>query len=213
MKYEWRKCDKKLYIPKTEPEITNLESYNYIVVDGTGNPNSESFQNAIEALYALSYTIKMSLKKSNSISDFYDYTVFPLEGIWDLTEEGKEMFQEGSLIIDIKDHLKYQLMIRQPEFVTKNVFDSFLEPTFKKKKNDLIMKARFYESPQETVCQCLHIGSYDLEPATFAKMESFCNQNNYKRESKIHTEIYLSDARKTAVEKLKTTLRFKVVEA
>lgn len=207
MKYEWRKHDKSLYLPK-HIEIKTLESMRYIVISGQGNPNSELFKKHIEVLYNLSYGIKMAPKKNIEILDYFDYTVFPLQGKWSLTQEGINQYNSGVSIIDLKDEFSYDLMIRQPKFVSKELFELIQSNVYKKKNNPLLLDARFVITNPVTICQSMHIGSYDNEPITFKLMENYINDHGYLRKSKDHTEIYISDARKTAVEKLKTTLQF-----
>ena len=209
MKYEWRKQDKDIYLPK-KIHITKIDSYKFIVIEGKGNPNSAEFNQCVEALYALSYGIKMAPKKNIQIDGYFEYTVFPLEGLWDLSEKGKELYNAENSIIDIKDELVYQIMIRQPEFVTDELFDSIKESVYLKKKNKKILDSKLINSKETTVCQTIHIGSYDNEPETFHNMEIHCQDHGYERISKVHTEIYISDPRKTSPEKLKTTLRFEV---
>ena len=143
-------------------------------------------------------------KKGITPEGYFEYTVFPLEGIWDLDEEGRKLDYLN------KDHLVYKLMIRQPDFVTEELFQYAVEAV-KKKKPDLQLDKVKFETIEEGLCvQAMHTGSYDTEPETFALMEHYCSQYNLERIEKIHKEIYISDARKTAPEKLKTVLRFKV---
>lgn len=208
MKYEWRKQDKKIYIPKQTPEIITLDEYNYIQIEGEGNPNESLFQECVEALYALSYGIKMAPKKGIIIPGYFEYAVFPLEGLWNLNEKGISLLNEGKNVIELKDFLVFKIMIRQPDFITEELFNEIKDVTFKKKKNNMILKASLTRSDRQTVCQCLHIGSYDSEPETFKKMEIYAKEEGYKRLHKSHTEIYLSDPRKSDPSKLKTTLRF-----
>lgn len=207
MKHEWRKKEKELYTPKTTPTIIDIPSYNYITIEGEGNPNSEDFGLSVGSLYAISYAIKMNLKK-----EFFDYTVYPLEGIWSFNEEGKRLYQEGKSIVDLKDYLTYKVMIRQPEFVTKELFQTYQKLAYSKKKNEKILDVRLEQIEEGLSCQMLHIGSYDGEPASFKHMEEVCEQLGYQRIGKNHKEIYLSDPSKVAPEKLKTTLRFRVVK-
>lgn len=207
MKYEWKKQDKKLYLPKNQPEIVMVPSMKFFMLDGKGNPNSEEFSEAVGVLYSLSYTIKMMPKKGVNPEGYFEYTVFPLEGVWDLAEEAKglEVLDKASLI--------YTIMIRQPDFATDEIVQAALESIAKKTKHPMISNVRF-ESVEDGMCvQMLHVGSYDNEPGSFTKMEEFCTSNNLRRISKIHREIYISDARKTPTEKLQTVLRFKVKEA
>jgi len=212
MKYEWRKKDKAIYIPKTKPEIIELQPYTYISISGKGNPGSDNFSKDIEALYGLSYTIKMSPRKGFVIDGYYDYVVFPLEGVWNLNDKGKDLYKQGTPVIELKDFFVYDLMMRQPDFVTKEWFEEFRVLASKAKKNPNILDIKYVVSKKKLVCQCLHLGSYDNEPGTFMMMEDYCIENRYNRKSKVHTEIYLSDARKTEVVKLKTTLRFDIIK-
>ncbi|MDY7395335.1 GyrI-like domain-containing protein [Aureibaculum sp. 2210JD6-5] len=207
MKHEWRKKEKEIYLPKNKPEIINVPEFKFLTIEGEGNPNDEFFSEYITVLYSLSYPIKMTLKKRQTKPRGYrDYTVYPLEGIWDINEEAKKKF-DGKLN---KNDLVFKLMIRQPDFIDYNFYNEILELTKKKKQKKLLDKVKF-ETIEEGKCvQMLHIGSYDDEPETFEIMESFTKENNLTRLSKVHKEIYLSDFRKVAPEKLKTVLRFKV---
>ncbi len=211
MKYEWRKKEKAHYFPK-QTEIIKIKSYYYISLTGEGNPNSDLFSQCIEALYALSYGIKMAPKKGIEIDGYYDFTVFPLEGIWNLNDEGIKKYKEGLPVKELKDFFKFQIMIRQPDFVNNNLFETIKTQTIKKKKSELIKDAVLIKSEEKLVCQSLHLGRYDNEPKTFKMMEEFCQENNYRRLNKSHIEVYLSDARKVIPEKLKTTLRFEVTK-
>ena len=204
MKFEWRKHDKALYIPKQNPTVIDVGEYPYFTLSGEGNPNSEAFAQAIGVLYSLSYAVKMSPKRGAAPEGYYDYTVFPLEGIWDLADKSK-----ADEPLD-KDNLKYKIMIRQPEFLTEALAADTIEYTAKKKPNELLGNVEFERLSDGLCLQMLHLGSYDSEPGTFAIMQQFCDDNGYRRIRKSHKEIYLTDARKTAPEKLKTTLRFEI---
>lgn len=204
MKYEWRKNDKGLYLPKNKPVIVEVPPIQFLTLEGKGNPNSEKFAEEIGVLYSLSYAIKMLPKKGTTPEGYYEYTVFPLEGIWDLAEEAR-----GLEILD-KDSLIYTLMIRQPDFVTSELVQDVIEKQKQKKPHPFLERVEFKTIEEGKCVQMLHLGSYDNEPETFKIMEEFCSQNNLERISKTHREIYLSDARKTPPEKLKTVLRFKV---
>ncbi|MDZ5610758.1 GyrI-like domain-containing protein [Bacillus pseudomycoides] len=205
-KFEWRKQLKKLYLPKNRTTIIDVPTIKYFTIEGSGNPNSEGFKENIETLYALSYAIRMMPKKGLTPEGYFEYTVFPLEGIWDLDEEGRKLDYLS------KDHFVSKLMIRQPDFVTEELFHYAMK-SVKHKKSDLHLDKVKFELIKEGLCvRIMHYGSYDNEPETFALMEQFCSQNNLKRVNKTHKEIYISDPRKTAPEKLKTALRFKVTE-
>lgn len=208
MKYEWRKKDKQLYLLKQQPTIKNVGEYMYIVVEGAGDPNSDAFASGVEALYALSYGIKMAPRNGVDIPGYYDYTVFPLEGLWDLSEEGRERYHSGESIVDLKQYFTYRIMIRQPDFVTEELFKDRQQAVYKKKQNDDILQARLESIQEGLCCQMLHLGPYDDEPATFKVMENYIQEQGYRRLTMQHKEIYISDPRRTAPEQLKTTLRF-----
>ncbi len=204
MKSEWRKHDKQLYLPKALPTVIDVPQLPYFTLSGQGNPNDESFAQAIGVLFSLSYGAKMLPKRGEAPHGYYDYTVFPLEGFWDLLDKSK-----ANEPLD-KSNLAYTIMIRQPDFVTGDLAADIIEYTKQKNPHELLSSARF-ECVTEGLClQMLHHGSYDNEPASFALMQQFCDDNAYIRAQKTHKEIYLTDARKTAPEKQKTTLRFSI---
>ncbi len=207
MKYEWRKKEKELYLPKTTPEIVTIPAFRFLTIDGKGNPNSSTFPEYIGALYSLSYAIKMTLKKGSPLKDYMDYTVYPLEGLWDINEKAKKNFT-GTIN---KDDLVFKLMIRQPHFVEEAFFLEMLTLTKTKKPHPLLDKIAFETITEGSCIQMLHVGSYDNEPESFNRMETFAEEQGLERLSKVHREIYLSDFRKTAPEKLKTVLRFQVI--
>ena len=207
MKHEWRKKEKSVYIPKNKPEVIDIPEYKFITIAGEGNPNSEAFGECITALYTMSYAIKMNLKKPEyNLPGHYDYTVYPLEGVWDINAAAKANFTEKLN----KDDLVFKIMIRQPDFVTSDFYKEMLEFAKNKKPHNLLDSLNFETIKEGRCIQMLHIGSYDNEAATFDIMENFAKENNLSRQSKIHREIYLSDFRKVPTEKLKTVLRFKL---
>ena len=167
MKYEWRKKDKEIYLAKTKPEIKTIKPMNYITIKGEGSPASDTFKDSVQALYAIAYGIKMTLKGKLSIKDYTDYTVFPLEGIWDLNEEGRKLFKSGKPITEIKDFMRFTMMIRQPEFVSKEYCKEIQNSVFQKKKLEKIREVNFESITEGLVCQMMHIGSYDDEPESF----------------------------------------------
>lgn len=203
-KYEWRKKDKDLYLPKSKPISINVPKMKYFTVEGKGNPNNEEFSKAVESLYSTSYFVRMMHNKNIAPEGYYEYTVFPLEGVWDLDEEGRKLDYLS------KDHFKYKLMIRQPDFVTEEIFNLAVESVKEKKENPFLEHVKFEEIEEGLCVQCMHIGSYDNEPETFLLMEEYCKENNLERIEKIHKEIYISDPRKTEESKMKTVLRIKV---
>lgn len=210
MKHEWRKHEKNIYLPKVKPVIVEIPSFKYITIEGTGNPNSELFSKCIEVLYALSYGVKMGLKNDPNIKDYYEYTVYPLEGVWNFNEEGIKKYKEGASVEKLKDFFEFTLMIRQPDFLTDELFSELQDTVYNKKKLELVKMAKFEDYEEGLCAQMLHNGPYDTEPESFDKMEEFIKKEGYERVSKVHREIYISDARRVSPEKLKTTLRVQI---
>ncbi len=210
MKIEWRKQYKNLYLPKTKPEIIETDEMAYIVIEGEGSPDSLQFSQAVEALYALSYSLKMAPKKGYNIDGYQAYTVFPLEGVWCLNKEGIKMNAKGISANDLRDYYMFKMMIRQPEFTTKSLFEDIKKNAYKKKKNESILKAEYKRIKEPMSCQMMHIGPYKTEPKTFKIMEDFVIKEGYSRKEKYHKEIYISDPRKVAPDKMKTVLRFEL---
>lgn len=206
MKHEWKKNEKQFYLPKNKPELITLPKFKFFTIDGCGNPNDDFFKEYIGVLYSLSYGIKMSPKKGIEPKGYFEYTVYPLEGVWDLNEDAKKSFN-GTIN---KNDLVFKLMIRQPDFVDNAFALQILEQVKKSKPHTLLGKIRFEEITEGDCIQMLHMGSYDSEPESFRLMERFAEQENYIRTSKIHREIYLSDASKVPPDKLKTVLRFNI---
>ena len=191
-------------MPKNTPVIITVPSMNYIAVRGQGNPNEEDgeYKRAIGLLYGIAFTIKMSKKSDRRIDGYFDYVVPPLEGFWR---------QNGIRGLDYshKERFKWISVIRLPDFVTKADFDWALDEAAKKKKTDF-SKAEFLTYDEGVCVQCLHIGAYDNEPATVELMHQFMERQGYAldmTERRLHHEIYLSDARKVAPEKLRTVIR------
>ncbi len=204
MKHDWKKNDKQYYLPKNKPELIEIPKFNFFTVEGKGNPNDDFFAEYIGVLYSLSYAVKMSPKQGFAPANYEEYTVFPLEGVWDINDEAKKNYN-GTLD---KNTLVFKLMMRQPDFVTPEFAAEAIARTKKKKPHELLNKVKFETIEEGRCVQMLHEGSYDSEPASFAKMKEFADANNLLRISMLHREIYLSDARKVAAEKLKTVLRF-----
>lgn len=202
-KQEYKKAFKELYLPKTMPSIVEVPSMRFAVIEGEGDPNGEAFALATGALYGFSYAVKMSYKSKEIPQEFYDYTVFPLEGVWDLVDKKKSATD--------KSNFSYAIMIRQPDFLTDGLFERFIDETKKKKPNVYLDQIKYRTITEGLCCQMLHIGSYDSEPASFEKMKQFCLDHGYARTSLKHREIYLADPRKTEASKLKTVLRFKIM--
>ena len=204
MKYEWKKHEKALYLPKAVPAPVTVPEHAFFMIRGEGNPNGEAFLEAIGVLYALSYAVKMLPKKGDAPEGYYEYAVFPLEGVWDTAEP---MLPGESLN---KDALRYTLMIRQPDFVGEDGVCAALERTKHRKPNSLLEEVRFDTVPGETCVQLLHVGAYDDEPVSFAKMDEFVHAHSLTRTEEGHREIYLSNATRTEKNRLKTILRYRV---
>ncbi|BCZ47748.1 hypothetical protein psyc5s11_38150 [Clostridium gelidum] len=189
---------------KNKVELITVPECKFFMIKGNGNPNDEKFSEAIGVLYSLSYAVKMMHKNGVIPDGYFDYTVFPLEGVWDMSEKGK--LQDT---LD-KNELIYNIMIRQPDFVTEEIAMKAIEIVKKKKPHPLLECVTFGNMNDGLCVQMLHVGSYDDEPNSFAMMKEYCEQNNLKRITKVHREIYISDGRKTEISKLKTVLRYKV---
>ena len=200
MKYEWRKAEKSLYGVKASPKVVDVPQQSFIMLDGMGNPNLTGFAEEVSALYALAYAIKMDYKKSHTNQEIQDFTVYPLEGIWQQKEQGEL----------VKEELIYTIMIAQPSFISKEMVKEALEKVKVKKPNPHYEKIRF-ETVKEGKClTMLHLGSFDSEPLSFAKMDAFCKKNSLNRRFPFHREIYLNNLNRTSPDKLKTILRYQV---
>lgn len=204
MAFDFRKEYKEFYMPKDRPEIVTVPKANYIAVRGHGDPNVEggAYQQAIGVLYAVAYTLKMSYKTDHRIEGFYDYVVPPLEGFWQ---------QEGADGMDYanKAAFRWISVIRLPDFIGREDFDWAVETAAKKKKLDC-SAAEFLTVDEGLCVQIMHVGPFDDEPATVAKMDEYLAQKGYTNDfggGRLHHEIYLSDARKVASEKWKTVIR------
>ena len=204
---DYKKEYKDLYLPKSKPMIIDVPEIQFVAVEGKGNPNDESgeYQKAIETLYGIQYTIKMSKKGNNTPNGYFDYVVPPLEGFWWL--ENNEDFTFAN-----KSKYNWISVIRLPEFVDEKVFEWACEEASKKKKIDTV-KAKYLKVGESLCVQCLHTGSFDDEPKTLKLMNDFMVENGLQSDisdTRRHHEIYLSDPRKTEVSKLKTILRIPV---
>jgi len=206
MKHEWKKTEKNFYFPNVEPEKIIVPKFNFYTIQGEGNPNDDNFAECIGVLFSLSYAIKMGLKSGEVPKNYNDYAVYPLEGVWDINEETKQKM-DGKLD---KNSLVYKLMIRQPAFITEDFAYENIESTKKKKPNSRLDQVKFEMIEEGSCIQMLHMGSFDNEPQSFKLMEQYAQAEQLKRKSMTHREIYLSDARKTIPERLRTILRFQV---
>ena len=210
MAFDYKKEYKECYLPPKQPNIIEIPEMNYVAVRGKGNPNEPdgAYKKAISVLYGIAFTIKMSYKGSHKIEGYFSYVVPPLEGLW---------WQEGTDRIDYahKEIFQWISMIRLPDFVKKEDFDWAVKESEAKKKSDF-HEAEFFTYHEGKCVQCMHIGSYDQEPETIQKMDSFAMENGYVTDfsgGRYHHEIYLSDPRKTAEERLRVVLRHPVRKA
>ncbi|MEY8541762.1 GyrI-like domain-containing protein [Bifidobacterium pseudolongum] len=207
MAFDFKKEYKEFYAPKNKPSIITVPSMNYVAVRGQGDPNEEGgeYKQALGLLYGLAYTIKMSKKGEHQIDGYFDYVVPPLEGL--CRQDG----MDGADGIDYarKGDLQWISMIRLPDFVTESDFEWAVKEAERKKKTDF-SKAEFLTYDEGLCVQCMHIGPYDDEPKTVAAMHEYMEDQGYVLDitnTRLHHEIYLSDARKVAPEKLKTVIR------
>lgn len=203
-KFDYKKEYKEFYMPKAKPAIVTVPEMNYIAVRGKGNPNDEGgeYKASIALLYGIAFTIKMSKMGGRSIDGYFDYVVPPLEGFWR---------QEGVSGIDYsrKEDFNFISVIRLPDFVGREDFDWAVSEASRKKKTDF-SGVEFWEYDEGECVQCMHIGPYDDEPATIELMHKFAEENGFEpdiSEVRMHHEIYLSDPRKCAPERLKTVVR------
>ena len=204
MAFDFKKEYKEFYTPKNKPSILTVPPMNYIGVRGHGDPNQKGgeYKQAIGLLYGLAFTIKMSKKGDRQIKGYFDYVVPPLEGFW---------WQDGIMGVDYahKEDFNWISVIRLPDFVTKADFDWAIKEAAKKKKQDF-SKVEFLNYDEGPCVQCMHLGSYDDEPATVQIMHEYMEAQGYEldiTDQRLHHEIYMSDARKVAPEKLKTVIR------
>ena len=207
MAFDFKKEYKEFYLPKNKPEIVTVPPMNYIAVRGEGDPNQEggAYKAAIGVLYAVAYTIKMSKLGDHRIEGYFDFVVPPLEGFW--WQDGAEGFDYAD-----KSTFHWISVIRMPDFVTRTDFDWAVQEAARKKKLDC-SAAEFLTIHEGACVQIMHIGPFDDEPATVALMDEYLAANGYENDfsgTRLHHEIYLSDARKTAPDQWKTVIRHPV---
>lgn len=207
MAFDFKKEYKEFYLPANKPAIVSVPSMNYIAVRGEGDPNEENgdYKQSIGLLYGIAYTIKMSKKGDHQIDGYFDYVVPPLEGFW---------WQDGVAGIDYahKENFRWISVIRLPDFVTEADYEWAVAEAERKKKTDF-SKVEFFPYQEGLCVQCMHLGPYDSEPMTVARMHAYTEQQGYAldiTDQRMHHEIYLSDARKVEPEKLKTVIRHPV---
>ena len=204
MAFDYKKEYREFYLPKAKPEIITVPKINFLAVRGSGDPNQEggAYKESIGLLYGIAFTIKMSKMGSHQIDGYFDYVVPPLEGFW---------WQDGVEGIDYshKETFRWISVIRLPDFVTGDDFAWAVAEASAKKKTDF-SKVEFLTLEEGLCVQCMHLGPYDEEPATVEAMHRFIGEQGYDpdfTEKRRHHEIYLSDARRVAPEKLKTVIR------
>ena len=198
MKHEWKKHEKELYNPGEVPQLLEVAAQKFFMIKGSGNPNDEDFAERVGVLFSLAYAVKMLPKSGLAPEGYFEYTVYPLEGIWDAAD------------INDKNTFRYTIMVRQPDFVTQDIAQRAFETVRKKKTHRMLENAYFHVMQDGLSVQLLHTGDYDQEPASFEKMDKFLTENSLVRKYNSHREIYLSDARKVERQKLKTVLRYQV---
>ena len=204
MAFDYKKEYKEFYLPPRKPGIITVPAMNFLAVRGKGDPNEEdgAYKQALELLYAVAYTIKMSKLGKHKPEGYFDYVVPPLEGLW---------WQEGIYGVDYahKKDFQWISLIRLPEFVTEEAFDWVIREATEKKQQDF-SKVEFFSWEEGLCVQCMHIGPYDDEPATVAAMEEYAKAQGYQEDfeaDRFHHEIYLSDVRRCKPERLKTVIR------
>lgn len=204
MTFDYKKEYKEFYLPSKKPGIIEIPEMNYVAVRGSGDPNKENgeYKKAIEILYGISFTIKMSYKDTRNIEGYFSYVVPPLEGLW-WQEDSRECIDYGH-----KEEFRWISMIRLPDFVKKDDFEWAVKEASGRKKTD-VSRAEFFTYKEGCCVQCMHTGSYNNEMETIEKMKKYASAQGYESDYayRFHHEIYLSDPRRTAVEKLRTVIR------
>ena len=208
MKHEWKKQERDLYGAKASPEIIEIPRQSFIMIRGEGNPNNPDFSERVGVLYSVAYPIKFGFKAhcnnhadARALYEYGDYAVYPLEGVWTTSNSGD--------LLD-KDCFQYTIMIRQPDYITEDMFRAAVESAKRKKPHPFLDGVSFGSMEDGKSVQTLHIGSFDDEPASFAALDAFAKEWGLERSCPHHREIYLTDARKTKPEKRRTILRFQV---
>lgn len=207
-KLDFKKTEKNLYLPSSEPTEILVPEMTFLMVDGRGDPNEPdgAYTAAVGVLYALVYTIKMNKTGPGAPVGYADYVVPPLEGLWWYEDGGPFRFGE-------KDRFCWTAMIRQPEFVTPEVFTGACREAARKKPELDVSGVRLAAFDEGLCVQCMHVGPYDAEPATVAKMEVYMRSAGFVQdfsETRRHHEIYLNAPLRTDARKLRTVVRHPV---
>lgn len=204
-KLDYKKEYKDLYLPKQKPTLIQVPAMNFFMIDGKGTPDSNEYHSAIQSLYTFAFTIKMSKMSSNPPSGYFEYVVPPLEGLWSCENE--------PFTFEHKDKWTWTSMIRQPEFVTKELYERFKDEIAKKKPEIDVTKVRFETFAEGLCVQILHIGPYNQEQRSIEQILQYIEENHLQVDfdsGRRHHEIYLSDPRRCKPENLKTVLRYPV---
>jgi len=197
-KRDYKKELKHLYRPSAKNVVlVDVPEMNFLMIDGQGDPNSsETFQDAVAALYPLAYTLKFMVKKGEI---GVDYGVLPLEGLW----WSDDM---ASFSVEKKEDWHWTLMIMQPEYITEEIVALAMEEVARKKNPPSLPLVRFASFQEGRAAQTLHVGPFTEEGPTVAKVHRFIEEMGEQRTGR-HHEIYLSDIRKAAPENWKTVIR------
>lgn len=200
------KTNKNWYKAAAKAEIVHFDSANYLAIEGKGDPSGDEYALNLQALYSTAYALKFLYKSKNA-----DFVVAKLEGQWwfDTEKFGKFSMEEAPVKIP-RSEWNYRSLIRLPEYVSENDIVEIREKVKQKKQLEEISKVHFYQLPESYFVQILHVGPFANEPESLLKLKEFMDGKNFKQNG-FHHEIYLSDFRKTAPEKLKTILREPVI--
>ena len=195
-KIDFKKQMASFYCPGGKTvQIVDVPKMNFVMIDGVGDPNKTAFQEAVGALYSISYTLKFMIKKETGV----DYGVMPLEGLWWANDMAD--FAQGN-----KDAWQWTSLIMQPEYVTETLFRSAIEKVKSTKDIPAVTQARFEAFHEGPCAQIMYLGPYSEEGPIISRIHEFAAENGYKLRGK-HHEIYLGDPRRSKPEKLKTILR------
>lgn len=199
-KFDYKKIHREFYSATSKPKLLVVPEFKYITISGEGNPNtSEMFSKAVQTLYPIAYTLKFMIKKGKTTLVPCDYTIMPLEGQWWADDM-------NNFITRNKDSWKWKIQLFMPEFITEELLKEAINAVKKKKDLEMLPHVKFEKIADGPSAQIMHIGSFDSEYPTIKTLHDFIEGNGKKLRG-LHREIYLSDFRKTAPERLKTIIR------
>lgn len=204
------KDEKIFYKPSIVPGEILIPPMTFIELSGAGRPDAPEYAEVIGTLYGLAYTVRMAPRNGLTIAGYEEFAVYPLEGIWDLSEEAQKAADPDTFGVADKSQLVYRMMIRQPDFVTAEIWPEVLAQAARKKKLPLLDQVRLLRLEEGLCVQMMHVGPYDNEPASFNAMKDYCAKRGLQRLGHRHREIYISDPRRTAPDSLRTVLRWTV---